>query len=210
MSTEDAAPGGRPPVDWVDLVAGIRAGDDAAVLRFRNIFQDGIRFFLRRVLGQHKLGSRQREVLSLVVESVRASSIDNPNRLASHVLTILHHYISRQAAASPHLTPENESRVNIDTLGAIQGLLAKVAAVDKEALRRYYVDQHTSEQVCQALDITSAGLRITRSSLIAAVTTKGKLIPMRLPQRFGNRKARSERLGVRGAQAGSRTLGRRR
>lgn len=184
MSTEDPAPGGRPPVDWVDLVAGIRAGDEAAVLRFRNIFQGGIRFFLRRVLGQHKLETRQREVLSLVIESLRADSIDNPIRLASHVFAVLHRYISCQTTASPHLTLENESRVNINTLGAIQDLLAKIAAVDREALRRYYVDKDTSEQVCQALNITSTRLRVARSSLIAAVTTKGKLMPMKLPQRL--------------------------
>jgi hypothetical protein len=192
VSTEGAAPGGRPPVDWVDLVAGIRAGDEAAVLRLRSIFQGGIRFFLRRVLGQQRLESRQQEVLSLVIDSIRANSIDNPNRLASHVFAVLHQYMSHQTTASPHLTPENESPANIDTLGAIQELLAKVAAVDREALRRYYVDQHTSEQVCQALDITSARLRGARSSLIAAVTTKGKLIPMKLPPRSGNRKARRE------------------
>ena len=196
MSTEDAAPGGRPPVDWVDLVAGIRAGDQDAVERFRNIFQGGIRFFLRRVLGQHKLETRQREVLSLVIQSIGANSIDNPNRLASHVFSVLHQYISCQTTASPHLALENESRMNINALGAIRELLAKVASVDREALRRYYVDQDTSEQVCQALNITSTRLRVARSRLIAAVTTKGKLLPMKLPQRSGNRKARSKQLGV--------------
>lgn len=196
VSTDDAAPVGRPPVDWVDLVAGIRAGDEDAVLRFRSIFQRGIRLFLRRVLGQQGLESRQQEVLSLVIKSVRASSIDNPNRLASHVLTVLHHYISCQTTASPHLALANESPANIKTLGAIRELLAKLDAVDREAIRRYYVDRDTREQVCQALNITSAGFHGARRSLMAAVITKGKLLPMKLRQRSGNRKVRSGKLGV--------------
>ena len=99
--------------------------------------------------------------------------------------------MSCQTTANPRLALENESRVNIHTFGAIQELLSKLAAVDREALRRYYVDEGTSEQVCQAMNITSTRFRVARSSLVAAVTTKGKLMPMKLPKQSGNRTARS-------------------
>src|SRR5258706_5054294 len=135
-----------PRADWVDLVTGIRAGDEDAVLRLGNIFRGGIRFFLRRALGQHKLESREQEVLALLIKSIREPSSGNPNPLASHVLTVLRQYIDAQSAAFPHSVSENDSRANIDR-GAIRDLLAKLAAVDREALRRYYVDQETSRHV---------------------------------------------------------------
>ena len=109
--------GNRQPVDWADLVAGIRAGDEEAILRLGDIFQGGIRYFLRRGLGQRKLESRQREVLSLVIQSIRETSIDDPNRLASYVLTVLRQYIGSQITAGPHLVSENETPVNIKSVG---------------------------------------------------------------------------------------------
>jgi hypothetical protein len=156
MNVEGPTQGNSRPVDWADLVAGIRAGDEEAVLRFGDIFRGGVRFFLRRGLGQHKLESRQRDVLSLVIKNIRETSIDDPNRLASYVLTVLREYIGSQIAACPHLVSEDESAVNIKSVGAIRELLGKIADVDREALHRYYVDKEAREQVCGALNITSA------------------------------------------------------
>lgn len=142
---ERSTPSNCRSVDWVDLVAGIRAGDKEAVLRLGIIFQDGIRFFLSRGLGQRQLQSRQREVLSIVIKGIRESSLDHPNRLASHVLAVLHGYVSSKMTASPHLVFD-ESRMSISDLGAIRELLAMIAAVDKEALRRYYVDNEIASK----------------------------------------------------------------
>src|SRR6202030_3449373 len=150
MNVEGPTQGNGRPVDWADLVAGIRAGDEEAVLRFGDIFRGGIHFFLRQGLGQHKLESRQREVLSLVINDIRETFIDDPNRLASYVLTVLREYIGSQITACPHLVSEDESllgeriappqaraydsrvladAVNIKSVGAISELLGKIADV---------------------------------------------------------------------------------
>ena len=131
--------GNGRPVDWADLVTGIRTGDEEAVLRLRDIFQDGMRFFLRWGLGQHQLEKRQREVLSMVIKSIRETSIDDPNRLASYVFSVLQQYIDSQMSACPHLV--SESPVNIKSTRAIRELLGKIADVDRETLYRYYVNQ---------------------------------------------------------------------
>ncbi len=169
MNIEGPTQGNSQPFDWVDLVAGIRAGDQEAVLRLGDIFQDGIRFFLRRALGQRKLQSRQREVFSLVIESIRETSFDDPNRLASHVFTVLRQYIGSHMTACPHLVPESEPPMNLKRVGAIKELLGKIADVDRQALRRYYVGKETQEQVCPALNLTSARFRaikrITKTGL---------------------------------------------
>ncbi|HWZ32384.1 MAG TPA: hypothetical protein VNX18_13685 [Bryobacteraceae bacterium] len=175
MSIDVPAGVNSQPFDWADLVAGIRSGDEEAVWRLGNIFQDGIRSFLRRGLGQHKLQSRQREVLSQVIQSIRETPIDNPNCLASHVLTVLRQYISSQMMAGPSLVLDDESRVNMNDIGAIRDLLAKIAAVDREALRRYYVDQETSEQVCQALNLPATRFLAVTSTIRTAVTPRGCL-----------------------------------
>ena len=169
MNIEESTQGSSQPVDWVDLVTGIRAGDEQAVLQLGNIFRNGIRFFLRRALGQHRLQSRQREVLSLVVTSIQETSIDNPNRLASHVLDILQQYISSQPADDTDSILETDLRVNTNNVRAIRKFLAKIAAVDREALRRYYVDKQSSEQICEALkNFTSSRLHAVRSTFRSA------------------------------------------
>src|ERR1700692_4207304 len=133
MNVEGPTQGNSRPVDWADLVAGIRAGDEEAVLRLGDIFRGGIRYFLSRALGQHQLESRQREVLSVVITSIKENSIREPNRLVSYVLTVLHQYISSQMTVSPHLVSEKDSHANVH-VGAIRTLLANIAAVDREAL----------------------------------------------------------------------------
>jgi len=171
MSVEKTTQGKSQPADWVDLVAGIRAGDEEAVLRLRDIFQGGIRFFLRWGLGQHKLESRQGEVLWLVVKSIRETSIDDPNHLASYVLTVLQQYIGSQMTACPHLVSENGSLVNIKSAVAIQQLLGKIADVDREALHGYHGHKGTRDQVCRPLNMTPARFRAIKR------TTKTAVIP---------------------------------
>lgn len=175
LSIEQPAQGASEPIDWVNLVAGIRADDQTAVLRLGNIFQGGIRYFLRRGLGEQKLQSRQRKVLSLVIKSIKETPIDTPNHLASHVLTVLHQYIDSQMTDGPGLSRAKELHTNIRNSRAIREFLAKIAAVDREALRRYYVEKDTSEQICQALNFTSARFHTVRRSLRTAVKPRGEL-----------------------------------
>jgi hypothetical protein len=163
----------RHPIDWMDLVAGIRAGDEEAVLRLRNIFQGGIRYFLRRGLGEHKLQSRQTEVLSLVIKSIRETSIDTPNHLASHVLTVLQEYISVQITAKPCLALEKETYTNINNIGAIRHFLAKLAAVDRETLRRYYINNQASKSD-EELTFTSSRFHAVRSTFRSAARPRGR------------------------------------
>ena len=138
MSVEKTTQGKSQPVDWTDLVAGIRAGDEEAVSRLRKIFQGAIHYFLRRALGHRKLELRQKEVLAILIRNIRETSIDDPNRLASYVLTVLCEYIGSQITACPQLVSEDESPVNIKSVTAIKELLGKIADVDREVLHRYY------------------------------------------------------------------------
>ena len=136
------------------------------------IFGGGIRFFLRRALGQHELENRQREVLGLVIESIKNTSIDDPNRLASCVLTALRQYTHSQMTAAPPSVPEDQSRVN-----AVTELLDDITAVAMEALRRYYVARETEEQICRALDITSSRFRALKTTIRTGIKSKWSAAP---------------------------------
>jgi hypothetical protein len=179
MSIEGVTRGSGQPAGWVDLVAGIRAGDEQAVFWLEDIFQSGICYFLSRALGQHQLESRQREVLALVIKSIKENSIREPSRLVSYVLTVLRQYIRSQMTVSLHLVPEEESHANVPA-GAIRTLLANIAAVDREALHRYYAGGETGEQICRALNITSARFRAVRNTTRAAVMSRPKESKRRL------------------------------
>jgi hypothetical protein len=159
------------PANWVALAARIRAGDKEAVLRLGAIFQGGICFFLRRALGQEKLESRQDEVLSLIAKDLGKTSIDNPRRLASRVISVLRQYIGSQIKAYPHLATENESRVNVH-VAAVKELLAKLSTLERRALYRYYVDKETEEQICSELNITPAHFHALRSITKTAVMSR--------------------------------------
>jgi hypothetical protein len=136
------------------------------------IFGGGIRLFLRRALGQHELENRQREVLGLVIESIKNTSIDDPNRLASCVLTALRQYTHSQMTAAPPSVPEDQSRVN-----AVTELLDEITAVDLEALRRYYLGRETEEQICRALDTTSSRFRALKTTVRTEIKSKWSAAP---------------------------------
>jgi predicted transposase len=175
MNVEGPTQGNNRPIDWADLVAGIRAGDEEAVSRLREIFQGAIRYFLRRALGHHKLESRQKEVFALLIKNIRETFIEDPNRLASCVLTLLRQYIGSQITACPYLVSEDESPVNIQSVGAIRELLGKIGVVDREALRRYYVDKETGEQICRELNITSTRFRVIKNTPRTSGMRRGEL-----------------------------------
>jgi hypothetical protein len=169
MSIEEPGQANGPHPEWVGLVARIRAGDEEAVVQLEDTFRGGIRLFLRRALGQHELENRQREVLRLVIESLRTTAIDDPNRLVSCVLTALRQYVDSQTIGTPYWVPESESHVN-----AIRESLDVTDAVETEALRRFYVGMETEEQICQALHITPGRLRAMKNTVRAGVRLRLK------------------------------------
>ncbi len=164
-------PSDSQPAHWVDLAARIRAGDKEAVLQLGAILQSGIRFFLRRALGQEKLESRQNEVLSLIAKDLGEASIDNACDLTSRVVTVLRQYIGSQIAAHPHLVLENESRVDIH-VDAVKELLTELSTVDRQALYRYYVEKETEEQIGRALNITPARFHALKNTTKIAVMSR--------------------------------------
>jgi hypothetical protein len=169
MSIQGPPSDNSQPAHWVDLAARIRAGDQEAVLQLSAILQGGIRFFLRRALGQEKLESRQNEVLSLIAKDFEGTAIDNPSHLASRVVTVLRQYVGSQVTVCRH--SENESRVGIH-VAAVKELLAKLTAVERRALYRYYVDKETDEQICSALNITTAHFHTLKNATNAAVMSR--------------------------------------
>jgi hypothetical protein len=171
MSIQGPSSDDSQPAHWVALAARIRAGDKEAILRLGAIFRGGIRFFLRRALGQEKLENRQNEALSLIAKDLGEASVDNPDRLAFRLVTVLRQYIGSQISAYPHLVSENESRVNIH-VAAVKELLAKLAAVDRQALYRYYVDKETEEQICPGLNITPAHFHALKNTTKNAVMSR--------------------------------------
>jgi hypothetical protein len=171
MSIQGPTPDNSQPAHWVDLAARIRAGDKEAVLQLGAIFEAGIRFFLRRALGQENLESRQSEVLSLIAKDLGETSIHNPSQLTSRIVAVLRQYIGSQITASAHLVSRNESRVDIH-VDAAKNLLSKLATVDSRALYRYYVDKETEEQICRALNIPAARFRALKNTTRTAVIAR--------------------------------------
>jgi hypothetical protein len=96
ISIEEPTQGDDPHPERIGLVARIRAGHKKTVVELEEIFRGGIRSVLYRALGQYELENRQREALCLVIERIKNTSIDHPNRLDSCVFTALRQYIDSQ------------------------------------------------------------------------------------------------------------------
>src|SRR4051794_2028946 len=75
-------------VDWIALVAQIKAGDDAGLEHLYKLFSRGIRYYLCRHLGPEELDDRVHDTFLVVVQAVQKGDLREPERLMGFVRTI--------------------------------------------------------------------------------------------------------------------------
>src|SRR3984885_12367326 len=82
-------------VDWHELVARIRTGENSGLEDLYGLFARGIRFYLCRQLGPQELDDKVHDAFLIVVQAIKRGDLREPERLMGFVRTV----VRRQVAA---------------------------------------------------------------------------------------------------------------
>lgn len=159
-------------IDWTELVARVRAGDDRAMTQLYLLLNRGIRYFLASKLGPECLEDRLHDTFLDVVKAIQRGNLRDPERLMGLAKTIA----KRQVAAHVALAVRKRDEEDVDLVGPYladgeedpedracrrqiaeltQNVLAGLAPRDREILERFYLREQTDGQICAEMNLTA-------------------------------------------------------
>jgi len=149
----------QPSSNYVELIARIREDNPLAIAAFRNTFTPGIQLLITRESSEVDVMDRVEQVVASVIQEIKKGNVAGAS-LPAQILESLHRNIGPRAInrhlANCYSTHESEgSQVATDLLKAFPER-------EREALKRYYVDWKTEDDVCAELRMTMAEFRDTK------------------------------------------------
>jgi RNA polymerase sigma factor (sigma-70 family) len=171
---------GLPQRDWPGLVTRIQSGDREAMEELYNILTGGMRYYLYRMLGPQDLDDRLHDCFLAVAKAIRGGQVQQPDRLMGFVRTIVRRQIAGHIASAAECR-QREIDLNDTAPQASRGLDPESAAIsgqheqlvatvlktmfgrDREILNRFYLDEHSQEQICKDMSLTPTQFRLLKS-----------------------------------------------
>lgn len=105
-SGESSQGNGHPPgwqgIAWKELVAGVKAGDDAAMEQLYKLFNRGIRYYLARQLGPRELEDKIHDNFIIVVNAIKRGDLREPERLMGFVRTVVRRSVAQEIEKLVH------------------------------------------------------------------------------------------------------------
>lgn len=164
----DFVPGG-------ELTRRIKEGDVTAESELIRQFEPGLRVLLRRRTGGDfgLLQDLVQETLLVVLQRLRGAGIDDPQKLAAFAAQTARNLAiaslrkterqrtdvdseATERNADPSRTVE-EVTADLEAALAVRALLRELPQVrDRLMLKRFYLEDHDKEVICQELDLTEA------------------------------------------------------
>ena len=164
----DFVPGG-------ELSRRIREGDASAESELIRQFEPGLRVLLRRRTGGDfgLLQDLVQETLLIVIQRLRGAGIDDPQKLAAFAaqtarnlaIASLRKTERQKTDVDSEATDRNadpsraveEIAADVESALAVRALLRELPqARDRLMLKRFYLDDHDKEVICQELQLTEA------------------------------------------------------
>jgi hypothetical protein len=150
----------QPNSNYAELIAGIREDNPHAVAAFRNTFTSGIQFWITRESNEVDVMDRVEKVVVSVIQEIKKGNIAGAN-LPAQILESLRRNIEPRAInrQSANCDSTNES----EGAQVAMGLLMAFPELERDALKRYYVDWKTEKEICAELHMTAAEFRDAKS-----------------------------------------------
>ncbi len=121
-----------------------------------------------------------------ITEAIRAGRLRNPESLIRYAAVILRRKAATcrrpeqeltaavELAADERLSPES-LLLEQERMSRVRAALLKLRPIDRELIRRFYVDVQTQERICAELNLTEAQFRNRKSrakaKLVAAIAS---------------------------------------
>lgn len=178
-------------INWVELVAQIRAGDDAGMTQLYKLFSRGIRYYLCRQLGAQELEDKVHDTFLIVVHAIQRGDLREPERLMGFVRTIVRRQVAAYIDEAVHLrrdqtdiesghavadAKQNPEQIAISQQRAelMRTVLASLSHRDRDILERFYLKEQTQEQICEEMSLSETQFRLLKSRAKARFGEIGK------------------------------------
>jgi len=173
-------PSNLQQVDWAELVAQIKSGDDAGMEQLYKMFSRGIRYYLCRQLGPQELEDKVHDTFLIVVNAIRRGDLREPERLMGFVRTVVRRQVAAYIEQAVHTRKEQadlESGISVadrkrnpeqEAMAQQKNELMKSALDalskrDRDILIRFYLKEEPQEQICREMSLTETQFRLLKS-----------------------------------------------
>jgi RNA polymerase sigma-70 factor, ECF subfamily len=182
---------GFPAVDWVALVAQIKAGEDAGMEQLYKLFSRGIRYYLCRQLGPQELEDKVHDTFLIVVNAIKRGDLREPERLMGFVRTVVRRQVAAYIENAVHTrreqadletgvmvvdkkqNPEQEA-IGRQKTELMKSALGALSQRDRDILVRFYLKEQPQEQICEEMNLTETQFRLLKSRAKAKFGEIGK------------------------------------
>jgi RNA polymerase sigma-70 factor, ECF subfamily len=182
---------GQTSGKWVDLVARIKAREDAGMEELYRVFSTGIRFYFHRQLGGGDLDDKIHDTFLIVVKAIQNSALREPDRLMGYVRTVArrqvaaaiakaidtrwHHTDLEHCLIIPDLkdNPEDEAIIT-EEARLVDIALESLSPKDREILVRFYLKEESQVQICKEMSLTDTQFRLSKSRAKAKLGALGR------------------------------------
>jgi RNA polymerase sigma-70 factor, ECF subfamily len=179
------------PSNWSSLVDRIRGRDPSAMEELYRMFSTGIRFLLYRQLGPQDLDDKVHDVFVIITQAICSGELREPERLMGYVHTVVRRQVASHIDRAVHLrrdyvdvdfqesvsdkrpNPERQA-IEKENLGLAMRILESIPKRDREVLTRFYLEEESAEEICQAMDLSETQFRLIKSRAKARFGELGK------------------------------------
>ena len=172
---------------FVELVENIKENKEFALEELYGLVKN-FTFFLMRQLGTEDLQDSLHDIYLAVVQAIHAGRLRNPERLTAFLTAVarFHTYTKidmRVRNRTRHVVLEGmdvpdstnlEQRVyGQQKLRIVRDMLRAMSPLDREVLRRFYLEDHSKERICRELKLTANQFRNIKSQAKLTLTDIG-------------------------------------
>lgn len=182
---------GFTTVEWSELVAKVKAGEDEGMEQLYKLFSRGIRYYLCRQLGPQELEDKVHDTFLIVVNAIRRGDLREPERLMGFVRTVVRRQVAAYIESAVHTrreqadletgitvadkkqNPEQEAILRQKT-ALMKSVLESLNQRDRDILVRFYLMEQPQDQICREMALTETQFRLLKSRAKAKFGEIGK------------------------------------
>ncbi len=161
----------------VQLTENVRKSEPAALEELYGLVKN-FTFFVMRQLGADDLQDSLHDIFLAVVQAIHSGKLRNPERLTAFLtaVTRFHTYTKidmrvRSRARTvgidgmdvPDSTNLEQRIYRQQKIGIVRETLRALSPLDREVLRRFYLEDHSKERICRELHLTANQFRNIKS-----------------------------------------------
>ncbi len=181
-----------------ELVLLVRQNNEAAAEALCLRLLRGIRLLLRRRLGPQDFEDTAQDVMLDVITAIRQDKIRDPEAVAAfarsvamrksaaHIGKLITHRARHIGSADDLSTvahsmcalPE-QAHLEAERVDIARRALSRLKPREQEILRRFYVEEHSAEQICRDMNLTATQFRLTKSRAKAKFGEFGRSLQMK-------------------------------